>query len=76
MSTSSTLITFFLLLIISYEGHVKVKFDDQQTVVKVNASDWLPYVYQEDKEFKGHSYHILRDVFKRADIPFLLRIMS
>jgi len=65
-----------LLFINSYEGVAKGKFDTQETIIKVNASDWRPYVYQENSKFKGYSYDILRDVFKRANIQFNLRMMS
>jgi len=76
MPTSSKLVIFLLLILNSYVGDAKVAFDPQDTIVKVNASDWRPYVYLENEKFKGYSYEILRAVFKRANMQFNLRIMS
>jgi len=75
MPTSTKLLIFFLLLLINSDGNAAIKNDIQNVIVKVNSSDWRPYVYQENNQFKGSSYDILKVVFDKANLPFNLKIM-
>jgi len=75
MPVSSKLFIFFLLFFINYNATATVKNGSQNDIVKVISSDWRPYVYQENNQFKGSSYDILTQVFNQANLQFDLKIM-
>ncbi|WP_019613872.1 substrate-binding periplasmic protein [Psychromonas ossibalaenae] len=74
MYKSIIVLMFFLFFSFIPISNMKAEEQFHDVLVNVEISEWLPYAYQENGEFKGFAYQIAKDVFARADIAYEFRI--